>query len=138
MKNLFVLILILTSSLVYGQSPQYPEVEKHYGIELNKGRKWKVPEAMMQIIQAMQTDLKGPVPQSGSEYRALANQLNGRLNQLTAGCTMKGKGHDELHKWLIPFLERARAFQEETVLDRQKAHYDYLRESISVVDSYFE
>lgn len=40
-----------------------------------------------------------------NDYQDLAEQLTVQNNQLIQSCTMEGKSHDELHKWLHPHLE---------------------------------
>lgn len=37
---------------------------------------------------------------SQTNYNKLAQKLKDQNNQLIKSCTMKGKSHDELHKWL--------------------------------------
>jgi hypothetical protein len=36
---------------------------------------------------------------------ALAVKLQANLDLLTSNCTMEGKAHDELHKWLLPYID---------------------------------
>ncbi len=82
----------------------------------------KGEELVNSYIQNKQTD-----------YKALAQQLIEQNNQLIKSCTMNGKSHDELHKWLHPHLEIVNALEEEKdaakaneiVLQLQKSYQDY-------------
>ena len=40
-----------------------------------------------------------------SDYKRLAEQVKDQNTQLIKSCTMDGKSHDELHKWLHPHLD---------------------------------
>ena len=77
-------------------------------IELDHGAKWKVVPEMMQHIKNMETEVNQfyATPHSDiKEYSALAKNLQKNLDLLTSNCTMEGKAHDELHKWLHPHME---------------------------------
>ena len=39
------------------------------------------------------------------EFHQHAENLQKNINLLTSNCTMSGEAHDELHKWLIPYME---------------------------------
>jgi len=88
------------------------ETEHHHdenaAIELNNGAKWKVAEHMMAFLRLMETDVKNfskvqnPVMK---DYNSLGENLQRNTDSLTSNCTMTGKAHDELHKWLLPYLD---------------------------------
>ena len=63
------------------------------------------------------------------DYKALAQQLKEQNNQLIKSCTMDGKSHDELHKWLHPHLEIVKALEDEA--DASKANEIVLQLQIS-------
>ncbi len=74
-------------------------------IELNKGEKWKVDEEMMPPILAMEKNINAFATANQKDYKSLAKKLQINIDVLTSNCTMKGKAHDELHKWLLPYID---------------------------------
>jgi len=81
-----------------------------YQIALNNGEKWKVDAPMMQTIRKMEQAINTFDSSSTDSYKTLAMQLQADIETLTNGCTMKGQGHDELHKWLLPYIDKVNAF----------------------------
>lgn len=74
-------------------------------IELNNGEKWKVEPKMMVHIRKMEKDVASFKGSELVDYKQLSKELNTSLDLLTSGCTMTGKAHDELHKWLLPYID---------------------------------
>jgi uncharacterized lipoprotein NlpE involved in copper resistance len=74
-------------------------------IELNNGRKWKVNTEMTPFILKGKELVEKYIADKGSDYTKLANEIEAQNNQLISSCSMDGKSHDELHKWLHPHLE---------------------------------
>ncbi len=73
-------------------------------IELNNGEKWKVNPEMMVHVRASEGLVDSYVNAPKKDYEALAKELNTTVGLLTKSCTMQGKSHDELHKWLHPYM----------------------------------
>ena len=46
-------------------------------------------------------------------FEKLSENLNKNVDLLTANCTMKGQAHDELHKWLVPYIALVKDFSED-------------------------
>ena len=69
-------------------------------IELNNGEKWKVDANMITHIRNMENDIISFSTVEQKDYKSLAEKLQSNIDLLTSNCTMKGKAHDELHKWL--------------------------------------
>lgn len=74
-------------------------------IELNNGEKWSVNEEMKPFIQESETILAEYVENDFTDYQNLASQLKEKNSALISSCTMQGKSHDELHKWLHPHMK---------------------------------
>lgn len=92
-------------SIVVDDSHDHDESEP---IELNKGAKWKVAERMIAYIRIMETEIRHfseRKPTGLNDYVRLGVSLQKNIDSLTSNCTMTGKAHDELHKWLLPYLE---------------------------------
>ena len=73
-------------------------------MELNNGEKWKVNAEMMPPIKASEKLIAEFANNDEKDYKALAQELKANNELLISSCTMKGKSHDELHKWLHPYM----------------------------------
>jgi len=74
-------------------------------IELNNGAKWKVDDNMITHIRNMENDVISFAKVEQKDYKSLSEKLQSNIDLLTSNCTMKGKAHDELHKWLLPYID---------------------------------
>lgn len=73
-------------------------------IELNNGEKWKVNTEMMPPLKASEKLITEFVTTHKKDYKSLAENLKINNELLISSCTMKGKSHEELHKWLHPYM----------------------------------
>ena len=74
-------------------------------IELNSGEKWNVNAEMKPFVIKGEELVSNFLKNNQSNYHELAGQLKEQNNHLIKSCTMEGKSHDELHKWLHPHLD---------------------------------
>ncbi|GIL23865.1 MAG: hypothetical protein BroJett042_23780 [Bacteroidota bacterium] len=146
MKKVFVLgisVLFLWScNNTTEKSTTHQETENHAehqqdesseSIELNNGEKWLVNEEMKPFVMKGEELVNSYIQDNQTDYKALAQQLIEQNNQLIKSCTMNGKSHDELHKWLHPHLEIVKALEDErdatkaneTVLQLQHSYQQY-------------
>lgn len=146
MKKVFVLgisILFLwscnntTEKSTEKQATENHEEHQHdessEAIELNNGEKWLVNEEMKPFVIKGEELVNSFIQNNHTDYKALAQQLKEQNNKLIKSCTMDGKSHDELHKWLHPHLEIVKALEEEKdatkaneiVLQLQKSYQEY-------------
>lgn len=93
--------------------------EHHYNessdaIELNNGEKWIVNEEMKPFVLKGSELVDTYIEDGQSDYKELAEQLKDQNDQLIINCTMTGKSHDELHKWLHPKLALVNDLENET------------------------
>lgn len=79
--------------------------EESEALALNNGEKWKVNEEMTPFIEKAESGLKTYISSKGTDYKDLAKKQGDLNSSLIKSCTMDGKSHDELHKWLHPHLE---------------------------------
>ncbi len=91
-------ITLLVMSCNYSESHKHSEVS----IELDNGQKWAVNADMKPFILEAENILK---QYDNSDYEELAKQLEDKNRGLIKSCTMSGKSHDELHKWLHPHMQ---------------------------------
>lgn len=114
------------------------EVKESEEIELNNGEKWKVDEPMMALIKKMETEIMGFNKTETNHYSVLAKSLKITIDSLTSNCTMKGKAHDELHKWLLPFIDLVDEFKN-NITDASLAdkNLQTLKKSFETLNQYF-
>ncbi len=74
-------------------------------IELNNGELWPVNEEMRPFLIRGEEQLANFINSGSTDYQDLADKLARENASLIKSCTMEGKSHDELHKWLHPHLE---------------------------------
>lgn len=98
------------STEIKTEEHQHSESE---AIQLNKGKKWKVDDNMMLHIRNMEKDAVNFDKEGDKNYSLLADKLKVNLDLLTSNCTMKAEAHDELHKWLVPYIELVGLFSKE-------------------------
>ena len=103
-------------------------------IQLNDGEKWKVDDNMMRHIRNMEKDVIKFDKENGANYSLLAEKLKANIELLTSNCTMKGKAHDELHKWLVPFIELVDAFSK----DKSANQLTEVKHSFLTFNQYFQ
>ena len=108
--------------------------DEHEAIVLNNGEKWKVDDNMMEHIRNMEKDVTSFAGNSDKEYTQLATSLKTNLDLLTSNCTMKGQAHDELHKWLLPFIEDVKTFSNDKSID----NFTKIQNAFITFNQYFE
>ena len=113
------------------------EVHEHSNdetIQLNDGQKWKVDVDMMAHIRTMENDVTSFDKETPENYQLLADNLKKNLDLLTSNCTMKGEAHDELHKWLLPYIELVDHFSK----DKSNENLAKIQESFTTFNQYFQ
>jgi hypothetical protein len=123
MSKLFIIISSIILIIACNNQTEKKEVKevpiaaiiKHIDsneIVLNNGEKWKVDDKMLVHIRNMENDINSFENTSNTDYKELAKNLQSNLDLLTSNCTMKGQAHDELHKWLLPYIDMVNEFSE--------------------------
>lgn len=153
MKRVFVSLLTLAiigvgcnevveeKEVVVEQEITTEEEEHHHDNEeivLNNGEKWKVVDEMLAYIRNMETAVDDFENDSEKDYSALAQTIDKNIRELTSNCTMEGQAHDELHKWLVPFIGLSEEFDVATELDEQERIYQEFKVSFEAFNTYFE
>ncbi len=150
MKRIFYVLLVAGTLAACGnaeskkEATEQPAEEAHQhalgteAIELDNGQKWKVDTNMMVYIRDMETKVNTFNGTTLSEYKGLSESLNKNIELLTSNCTMEGKAHDELHKWLVPFIDLAEGFSGVTTEKDANDHYMHIKASFTEFHKYFE
>jgi len=107
-------------------------------IEVLNGEKWVVDKPMMKIIQDIEKEVMQFDGNSLEDYNKLSNKITKHLDVLTSSCTMTGQGHDELHKWLLPFLDISKEFAKSKTLKDAQENYQVIKHSFNLVDKNFK
>ncbi len=132
----------LQEEVVQEQEVIVTEEEEHQQgneeIVLNNGAKWKVVEEMLVYIRNMETAVADFEKNTEKDYPALAQTIDENIRTLTSNCTMGGQAHDELHKWLVPFIGLSEEFDVATELAEQERIYQEFKTSFEVFNTYFE
>ncbi len=116
--------------------------EEHHGddttpLELNNGEKWAVNEEMKPYVLKGREIVTAFVQSNGTDYAKLAKDIAEQNDHLIQSCTMKGKSHDELHKWLHPHLELVEELSKTTDVTKAKELVAQLGKSYQEYDKYF-
>lgn len=105
---------------------------------LDNGKKWKVIESMLIYIRNMEKAVNSFEGKESKDYIALAKTIDENVVELTSKCTMEGQAHDELHKWLVPFIRLSEQFDGATELAEQEKIYNDFKASFVEFNTYFE
>lgn len=108
--------------------------DEHEAIVLNNGEKWKVDDNMMTHIKNMEKDVVAFAGNSDKNYKELTSKLKTNLDLLTSNCTMNGQAHDELHKWLVPYM----GFVEDLEKEQSEAQFKAIQDSFQTFNQYFQ
>ena len=111
--------------------------ESSEAIELNNGEKWVVNEEMKPFVLKGAELVSIYVQENETDYKELAEELKEQNNQLIKSCTMDGKGHDELHKWLHPHLELVKELENESIATKASEIISQLQNSYKQYHKYF-
>lgn len=107
-------------------------------IELDNGEKWKADENTLRLVHKMEGEVSAFRKSPESDYKSLSDSLRKDLDLLVAGCTMKGKAHEELHKWLLPNIDQVKLLSTAQTKDEAHDIVKKLEESYSVFNQSFE
>jgi hypothetical protein len=110
-------------------------------IELNNGAKWKVVSEMMAHIRNMESDINRFSETKHTElkdFTQLGTNLQKNIDLLTSNCTMEGKAHDELHKWLLPYIDLVDKLNKSKNSDEALRTFEEIKASYKTFNLYFE
>ena len=140
---IYIATISLTSILIScsneEQSKNDLESAKNpYNSELVNDEKWEVNKEMMIHIKNMETDIQITSSQPNPNYMELGSKLDANIGLLTSNCTMTGKAHDELHKWLVPFIDLVKELNAADSKKEEQKSFDAIQESMREFNTYFK
>jgi hypothetical protein len=107
-------------------------------IELNNGQKWAVNQEMKPHIEQGREVLNAYLSDGSTDHLKLVKDLQEQNSKLIKSCTMDGKAHDELHKWLHPHLELIKALRDTKTEVEVTEVTGQLKSSYDLYDTYFD
>ncbi|WP_187263584.1 hypothetical protein [Pontibacter beigongshangensis] len=120
-------------------------VEEHHShensdqaLELNNGEKWLVNDEMKPFVHKSEQILQDYSAAKATDHVVLAEQLKNENNALIKSCTMTGKSHEELHKWLHPHMELIEALSKEADKEQASMLVSDLKTSFNTYHAYFK
>lgn len=106
-------------------------------IQLNNNQKWLVNEEMKPYVLRGEQSVTSYLAGNRTNHVALAKELKEYNNQLIKNCTMNGKSHDELHKWLHPHLTAVDELENTTEPHQAKLKVTQIAQSYQKYHLYF-
>jgi len=131
-------LLAIENTLTDSTTLQEHQQDKNVTINLNNGQKWKVDPEMMVHIRNMETDVNNFTSTKLSDYKLLSDKLRKNIDLLTSNCTMKGVAHDELHKWLLPYIDLIKEFTEAKDSTEAAKQFQNIKKSFKTFNQYFQ
>ena len=115
------------------------EVENEDALLLNDGQKWKVVDHMMgELRQIEEIVIASNAIERAIVIDDIADSLIVHLDLLTSNCTMQGQAHDELHKWLVPFINLVNEFAKNEDEEIAEEQLKEMKQSFEVFNTFFE
>lgn len=114
------------------------ETENPHDLKLNQGEKWIVVPEMLKSIRAIEIEVKNFEGATKQDFKKYSDRIAELLNELTSNCTMEGDAHDELHKWLIPFIELNDKLIKSNSNDISSEIVTKQKEEIKLFNTYFK
>lgn len=111
--------------------------ESSEAIQLNSGEKWVINAEMKPFILKGEELVNTYIQNKQTDYKELAKQLKAQNSNLIESCTMDGKSHDELHKWLHPHLELVDKLEKDADVTASAETVAQIQSSYTVFHQYF-
>ncbi|HRH65497.1 MAG TPA: hypothetical protein PLU53_04310 [Bacteroidia bacterium] len=117
---------------------QHHEAAVSSALELNNGEKWAVNPEMMVHVRSMENELKSFGGTGLNDYLGLATKLQQYNDLIISSCTMKDKAHEELHKWLVPYMESVKELSDAKDETDASAQLLKVKSSFAQFNEYFQ
>jgi hypothetical protein len=93
---------------------------------------------MITHIRNMENDVISFAKVEQKDYKSLSEKLQSNIDLLTSNCTMKGKAHDELHKWLLPYIDLVKELSEAKDETEASKQFENIQISFTTFNQYFQ
>lgn len=105
---------------------------------MNNGEKWKINAEMIPPLEASEKLISDFAAGDKEDYRSLVVQLKENNQLLISSCTMKGKSHDELHKWLHPYMVLLDELENVETEKESIELFEKIEQSFETFNQYFQ
>lgn len=112
--------------------------EESEKIELNNGEKWVVDSNMIFHIRNIENDVNTFSKNENKDFKTISKKIQSHLDLLTSNCTMTGKAHDELHKWLLPFIDLVKELSDAKDIDIASEKFKVIQSSFLTFNTFFK
>lgn len=144
--NLLSAVLCLSAIMSCGKKETVTEVLTEQNqqqiiindIELENGQRWLVNDEMKPFIKASENLFVDYINSQDTNHKKLAQDLKTNADALIKSCTMEGKAHDELHKWLHPYLEKIKQLQTAEMADEVANAISEIKTSFGIYHQNFQ
>ena len=124
-----------TETVANEEHHHYDEMQN---IVLNNGEKWKVDANMIIHIRNMENDITSFSKTDQKNYKSFAEKLQSNIDLLTSSCTMEGQAHDELHKWLLPYIDMVKELSDAKNETEAEKQFKNIQNSFKTFNQYFQ
>lgn len=107
------------------------------GLVSNNGEKWIVNDEMKPFVKHGEELANSFTPTNEANYEDLAKSIKEQNDLLIKNCTMEGKSHDELHKWLHPHMELVDQLEKEEDAEKAATVLNEIKKSYKQYHEYF-
>lgn len=120
-------------------SEKHEEHEEKGGVlQLNNGAKWKIDSVTAVNVGLLKTIVSDAKTNKPANYAEAAAKLQDGLNKLIKECKMSGAGHDALHHWLEPMIEKTKEFKNAGSAESAETILTGIEQQLNLFDQYFE
>lgn len=111
-------------------------------IVLNRGEKWEMSESLNTVVREMADDVtkfyRAKKTQM-SDYHTLADTLDKGIQKLINKCELPdGEAHENLHKWLHPYMEEVVALKKVNNSEDARNKLEEIRQSFITYMTHFK
>lgn len=122
----------------FNEEKESVEITTPHHLELKKGNKWIVDEGIAEGIDEINQVIKAHKGEKVLDYQLLGDAIAVQIKHIISSCTMKGKAHGELHKWLLPFLDLKEALVMTASPEEGAAVLENIKSELTVYAIYFK
>jgi len=107
-------------------------------LKLNGNEKWIISNQMKPYLTESEKILKTYLSEKNTDYKTLAKQLDKQRESLVSSCNMEGEAHDELHKWLVPYMELIDDLTSAETTEQAQFIVSEMNKSFQTFNTYFQ
>lgn len=112
-------------------------ISSPHDLRLNGSEKWTIDEEMRTYIDSINYTLDDFSGNDSAAYTQLSTHLARQTKAVISNCTMQGEAHDELHKWLLPFIDLRKTLPLAAGNEAKEKKISELRAEMNIFHTYF-